>query len=258
MKVRHDVLALSRLARHWALYSLSTAILATSLCSAQDTPASMPEKQRSATANPVEGQEFPVNWLYGAYLPKEAPLGPLSDADRWHLYVRQSFTTPGIYIKTALFTVRDQARVAPPGWPQDAEGFAKRVGTRYAQFLIQNSVTAVGNAMPGWEPRYDLCRNCSTLGQRVKHAIVRNFVTYGADEKSLRPQVFMYAGSFSGAALAALWEPYRPDPVVKGYQGVATQAWVGVVCNLLAEFSPDLKRALHREKQKDGTAVHEL
>lgn len=254
MKVGHHVLALGRIARRWALYNLGTAILATSLAGAQDAPHSVPE-QRSATAKPEEAQELPVNWLYGAYLPKEAPLAPLSNADRWHLYVRQSFTTPGIYIKTALFTIRDQVQVAPPGWPQDGEGFVTRAGTRYAQFLIQNSVTAVGNAMPGWEPRYDLCRNCSTVGQRIKHATVRNFVTYGPDEKSLRPQIFMYAGSFGGAALAALWEPFRPDPVVKGYQGMATQAWVGVVCNLLAEFSPDLRRVLHRKK--DRTAVHQ-
>lgn len=148
MKVEYDVLALGRIARRWALYNLGTAILATSLAGAQDAPHSVPE-QRSATAKPEEAQELPVNWLYGAYLPKEAPLAPLSNADRWHLYVRQSFTTPGIYIKTALFTIRDQVQVAPPGWSQDGEGFVKRAGTRYAQFLIQNSVTAVGNAMPG-------------------------------------------------------------------------------------------------------------
>jgi len=56
--------------------------------------------------------------------------------------------TPGIYVKTVLFTVSDQARDSPPGWPQDPEGFAKRVGTRYAQFLMQNSFTAVAMRCP--------------------------------------------------------------------------------------------------------------
>ena len=79
-------------------------------------------------------------------------------------------------------------------------------------------------------------------------------MTYGSDEKSLRPQVFLYAGSFGGAALAALWQPYRPNPVVKGYQGIATQAWVGVSCNLLAEFAPDFKRAIHHDKKKAAVA----
>lgn len=51
-------------------------------------------------------QELSVNWLYGAYLPKEAPLESLSDADRWRVYLRQGYTTYGIYIKTGLFTIR--------------------------------------------------------------------------------------------------------------------------------------------------------
>jgi len=65
----------------------------------------------------------------------------------------------------------------------------------------------------------------------------------------MRPQVALYAGSFGGAALAALWQPYSPNPVVKGYQGMATQAWVGVLCNVLAEFAPDFKRAIHKDKK---------
>jgi len=223
-------------------------------CCAQNIDAPSATQAQSTIASSASGQQLPVNWLYGAYIPTEAPLEPLGDADRWHLYVRQGFTTPGIWAKTGLFTVFDQARDLPPGWPQNLEGFGDRVGTRYAEFLMGNSFTAIGDAMPGWEPRYDLCRDCKSVGQRIKHAMVRNFVTYGSDEKSLRPQVFLYAGSFGGAALAALWQPYSPNPVVKGYQGIATQAWVGVLCNLLAEFGPDFKRALHHEK-KEGDGV---
>jgi len=216
--MRHALLRQPALLQLWkiCILALMFVALAAPPCRAQDTDAPSATKAESVATTSRSGQQLPVNWLYGAYIPTEAPLEPLSGADRWHLYVRQGFTTPGIYVKTVLFTVSDQARDSPPGWPQDPEGFAKRVGTRYAQFLMQNSFTAVGDAVPGWEPRYDLCRNCTSVGQRIKHAIVRNFVTYGSDEKSLRPQVFLYAGSFGGAAMAALWQPYRPSPVVKG------------------------------------------
>jgi len=215
---------------------------------AQDKDKDNQSSQSSTSAD--EQQQLPVNWLYGSYVPKEAPLEPLSDADRWRLFVRMSFTTPGIYIKTGFFTGRDQLRDSPPGWPQDGEGFGKRLGNRYAQFLIQNSFTAIGDAMAGWEPRYDRCRDCSGVGQRIWHATNRNFVTYGSDEKSLRPQAFLYAASFGGAALSAYWQPYRPSPVVKGYQGMATQAWVGVLINLVSEFAPDVKQLLRRDKKK--------
>ncbi len=223
-------------------------VSATTVASLAQTAALLPDAPSSSHAN-QSNQQLPVNWLYGAYIPTEAPLRAMSGADRWHLYLRQNFTTPGPWLKTGLFTISDQYRESPPGWPQDAEGFGKRLGTRYAQFLMQNSFTDVGDAIAEWEPRYDRCRTCDGVGQRLKHVVVRNFVTYGSDEKSLRPQVFLYAGSFGGAALSALWQPYRPSPMVKGYQGIATQAWVGVLCNLLAEFAPDVKRAIHREKK---------
>jgi hypothetical protein len=37
----------------------------------------------------------------------------------------------------------------------------------------------------------------------------------------------------------------------KGYQSVVTQAWVGVVVDALAEFAPDIKRKLHKNKADD-------
>lgn len=193
----------------------------------------------------VKEQQLPVNWLYGAYVPKDAPLVSLTNELRWKLYVRQSFTTPGIYIKTGIFALHDSVENTPPDWGKTAEGFAKRLGTRYTQFLMQNSFTAAGDALVKWEPRYDRCR-CSGTKNRVKHAFIRNFVTYASDEKSLRPQLFSYAGAFGAASLSALWQPNNPNIVAKGYQGAISQAWVGIVSNLLGEFAPDFKRWRHR------------
>jgi hypothetical protein len=39
---------------------------------------------------------LPVNWLYGAYIPKDAPRVALNGEQRFKLYIRQTFTTPGI------------------------------------------------------------------------------------------------------------------------------------------------------------------
>jgi hypothetical protein len=241
----------------WTRLSLYLAFFAVTLACCQAQMVNAPSAEKQADHPSASEQQLPVNWLYGAYVPTEAPLEALSDADRWKLFVRMSFTTPGIYIKTGFFTVSDQVSGAPAGWPQNAEGFGNRLGNRYAQFLMQNSFTAIGDAMAGWEPRYDRCRNCEGVGQRVKHTIIRNFVTYGSDEKSLRPQVFLYAASFGGAALSSYWQPYRPNPVVKGYQGVATQAWVGIVINMVGEFAPDIKHAIHRNKKNSVATATE-
>src|SRR5258705_13567379 len=43
--------------------------------------------------------QLAVNWLYGAYIPKDAPIVALDGKERYRLFIRQSFTTPGIYIR---------------------------------------------------------------------------------------------------------------------------------------------------------------
>jgi hypothetical protein len=130
------------------------------VCGAQVS--STPKSTESAAQNQLE-----VNWLYGAYIPKEAPVTPLNGEQRYRLFIRQSFTTPGIYIKTGFFAIHDQVENTPPEWGDGFEGFAKRVGTRQTQFLLQNSFTSLGNALVGWEPRYDRCK-CDGFWPRTR------------------------------------------------------------------------------------------
>jgi hypothetical protein len=210
-------------------------------CSAQVS--STPGSAESAAQNQLD-----VNWLYGAYIPKEVPLIPLSGKQRYQLFIRQSFTTPGIYIKTGFFAIHDQVENTPPEWGDGFEGFAKRVGTRQTQFLLQNSFTSLGNAMVGWEPRYDRCK-CDGFWRRTRHAVWRNFVTYDRTEKHLRPQLMPYVGSFASGVIAATWQPGNPNYLVKGYQSAITQAWVGSLINVLGEFAPDITRKLKRQKK---------
>jgi len=132
-------------------------------------------------------KQINVNWLYGSYVPKDVALTPLSPRARFTLYVRQTYTTPGIYIKTTLFALHDQVTTRQPEWGSSFAGFSKRLADRQAQFIIQNSIISVGDGLLGWEPRYDRCR-CNGFWPRTKHAIIRNFITYDGNGKSLRPK----------------------------------------------------------------------
>jgi hypothetical protein len=198
-----------------------------------------------STPPPKDNEALKVNWLYGSFVPKDVPLVPLTPQQRWKLYMRSTYTTYGIYIKTALFTMSDQIRDVPPGWEKTLGGFGKRLATREAQFVIQNSLTAAGNAAVGWEPRYDRCR-CDGFWPRTWHAIARNFVTYAGADLSLRPQLMPYVGAFGAAVASASWQPNKPNLLVKGYQGAVTQMGVGVGVNWLAEFAPEIKRVVRR------------
>jgi len=206
-----------------------------------------PSRDRATSA---ESQaQINVNWFYGSYVPKNVPLESLDARMRWKLYLRQTYTTPGIYIKTLLFATHDQVTDSDPEWGDDFEGFAKRLGNRQVQFIIQNSVSSLGNGIAGWEPRYDRCK-CDGFWPRARHAIVRNFVTYDRTETSLRPQLMAYLGAFGAASIASTWEPGHPRWEVKGYQAAVTQVFVGTGINWIGEFAPEIGKVLKRKKRQ--------
>src|ERR1700739_159616 len=208
------------------------------------------EKTSSKAAE--SNKELQGNWLYGAYIDKDVPLHPLSNHQRFQLFLRQSFLTPGVYVKTAFFALSDQAQNHPPEWGDGFGGYAKRVGSRYGQFVAQNALTATGNALLGYETRYDRCQ-CTGFWPRTRHAVVRNFVTYNRTEKELRPQLGMYAGAFGGGVIAGTWQPANPSLVTKGYQGFVTTAIFGVGSNWLGEFAPDITRVLKGKNKTSGS-----
>lgn len=196
----------------------------------------------------VEGSQLNVNWLYGSYVPKDVPLVPLDGRMRFKLYVRATYTTWGIYVKTIFFTVHDEAHDTYPEWGDGFDGFMKRLATRQAEFAIQNSTIALGDGLVGWEPRYDRCR-CSGFWPRTRHAIVRNFVTYDRTETSLRPQLMPYLGAFAGSVTATSWVPGHVEWQVKGYQAAITQVPVGIGINWVGEFAPEIFGVLRKHKK---------
>lgn len=191
---------------------------------------------------PTLQETSPVDWLYGAYIPKDAPIQPLNNEERFNLYLRQTYTTTGIYLKTGFFVIHDHAVDAPPGWGQGASGFAKRLGSIQTQNILQNSLTSLGDAVLKVEPRYDRC-SCGGAWPRFGHAIARNFITYGGhDDNAIRPQLVPFVAAFAAGSTVASWQPQNRSVMTKGYQEVIVQIWLGTVVNEFAEFAPDLKR----------------
>ena len=213
-----------------------------------DAPSGFAQHTQQDSAQSTNGSQIKVNWLYGSYVPKDVPLVPLNRDMRLKLYVRQTYTTWGIYIKTTFFTVHDQIHGTYPEWGDGFDGFAKRFGTRQVEFVIQNSVISLGDGVLGWEPRYDRCR-CSGFWPRTRHAVIRNFVTYDRTEKSLRPQLMPYLGAFAGSATSTAWVPGNAVWNVKGYQAVITQVPVGMGINWIGEFAPEIFGVLKKRKK---------
>jgi len=240
----------------FAWIGIVVAVLTCSVLAQEESPTShlqgAPSLQASPTPKP--GDNTKVNWLYGAYVPKDVPLRSLTSHERVQVWVRATFTTYGIYAKTALFSLSDQAQNKPPAWGGGWAGYGKRVASRHGQFVAQNSLSALGNGILGYEPRYDVCR-CDGFWRRTRHAVARNFVTYDRTETKLRPQLALYAGAFGGGMVATSWTPNH-DLLHLGAHGALSQASFGVLANLAGEFWPEIMRVFGRGKKqpaKSGT-----
>ena len=191
-------------------------------------------------------KEVMVSWLYGPYVPKDVPLLPMTPRNRLRLYERQSFTTPGIYLKSGFVGMIQQANGTPQDWGGGAEGYGRRVASNYGQYLIQNSFSASGNALLQYEPRYDRC-HCTGLWPRTRHALLRNFLTYNQTERELRPQFALYGAAFASGMIASTWKP-RTEVWTEGSYGMLAQAAFGLLSNWIGEFAPEINRVLHKKR----------
>jgi hypothetical protein len=225
-----------------SLGSMVTFLVALGIVGAWTAAAAAREQ---AGASPADPPATPVNWLYGAYVPAEVPLVPLSPDERRELWIRQAALTPGIFLKTGFFALGDQLNDAPAEWDADLAGLAQRFTSRYGQFAVQTSVSAAANWMLRYEPRYDRCR-CSGVWPRMRHALVRNFVTYNRTERERRPQFGMYVGAWTGGLLASTWKPAKDDVWREGYEAIVTQAIFGSLANLAGEFARELTAPFRR------------
>jgi hypothetical protein len=99
----------------------------------------MGQEPAKAPETPVTSVDttLPVNWIYGAYIPKDAPFQPLSGEQRFKLYLRQTYTTPGIYVKTALFSIHDQVNESEPDWGD---------GSAPTRITSQDALRSVGSS----------------------------------------------------------------------------------------------------------------
>lgn len=208
-----------------------------------DNPA--PQETQSKAARL---ERLPIEWIIGPYIPLQEKLEPLSKHEREQIYFRQTFLTAGSYLARGFSAGLDQARGAPHEWGGGFAGYGRRYAARYGEFVVQNSIVSAGNAMLGYEPRYDFCR-CDGFWPRTRHAISRNFVAYNHTEKELWPQAPMYTAAFAAGVLYNTWLPGNHNIWRGGALSILSQAGIGSGYNFVSEFSLDILHAFGLKRE---------
>jgi hypothetical protein len=154
-------------------------------------------------------------------------------------------TDPAIFFQTAVLAGIGQATNGNPSFGQGVEGYAKRFGTTYADFAIENMMTeGVFPTLLHQDPRY-FRRHEGTARSRLGYAMSRLFITR---TDSGRNQ-FNYSEFLGSATSLAISNAYYPDGRSLGnnMSRYSVQLGFDAASNVLKEFWPDLKRKLpHR------------
>lgn len=198
----------------------------------------------------VRARDWEASWVTGVFVEKDHVMLPLTFAQRRELYLDQTLTTPGAYMKRMFAAGIDQARGSPSQWQGGIGGFGERFASREGQFITANTFAMLGNAALRYEPRYDQC-NCQRFWPRTKHAILRNFLTYDHSEQDLRPQFGLYAGSFLGGMVSSAWKPHPRNAFAEGGRAMLGQAGYGSLLNFFIEFAGDINHKIGARRREN-------
>jgi hypothetical protein len=195
----------------------------------------------------VQARNWEGGWITGVFIPKGGERTPLTGNERRELYLQQTLTTPGAYLKRMFAAGIDQARGVPYQWDDGWAGYSERFASREGQFIASNSLAALGNSLLRYEPRYDRCQ-CSRFWPRTWHAAMRNFLTYDESETRLRPQWALYLGAFGGGLISTAWKPKPRNAFAEGGRAAAEQGGYGVALNFFIEFAGEINRKINGKR----------
>jgi hypothetical protein len=197
--------------------------------------------KNAAQSQLIRARDWESTWITGVYVAKDQPLITPTGKQREEIYLRQTLTTPGAYLKRMFGAGIDQARGVPSQWDDGWGGYAERFASREGQFITANTLAALGNAKLGYEVRYDKCK-CDGAWARTRHAIIRNFLTYDRSEEHLHPQWALYGGAFAGGLVATSWKPRSQNALTNGGYAVLGQVGYGTLLNLVTEFAREINQ----------------
>jgi hypothetical protein len=165
---------------------------------------------------------------------------PLSGKERWDLYLRSAFWSPGMLLRAAGPALGAHLNNEPPAWGQGAEGYGKRFANRFVRFALQETYEAAAAAALEHDVRYARSKRAGFVS-RAAHALAADFVTYDRNGRRT-PHVARIGSVFAAEFTGRLWMPARHRDVTTALRGVGVGLGVSSAFNLIREFAPELKR----------------
>lgn len=176
-------------------------------------------------------------------------------------YWRDQLFTGSALFGAAFFGAIAQAKNDPIEWPQGADGFGRRMGTRYTQGMIKSTATFIVSSMTREDPRpkppqvapFSLgeqgatlmrfgCRQSTTFKGRLGQSLLR--IVWDSCQtnvlRSIKPG--RLAGSFASGFAGLAWAPPSKSHVSDALSGSGTAFGGYVADSVFSEFSPNISQ----------------
>ena len=211
-------------------------------------------QQTSLTPNPDQVEDKRIFWIIPNYRtsPSLHPYEPLTAQEKFKIAAEDSFDR-GTAALAVLFAGEAQLTNATPAFGQGVRGYARYLGTSYADFVIGDVMTeAVYPAVLHQDPRY-FRRGTGSGWSRLAGAAGQIFWTHTDSDHGQ----FNFSEIIGNSTAVAISTAYYPDnrTATNAVSKLAVQLGVDMASNIMKEFWPDINRKLSRNHHADRVTV---
>jgi hypothetical protein len=202
------------------------------------------------TTGPAQNVDQPedkrIFWIIPNYRtsPSLHPYKPLTPEEKFKIATQDSFDR-GTVALAVLFAGEGQLANSTPAFGQGVKGYARYLGTAYADLVIGDVMTeAIYPVMLHQDPRY-FRRGTGTVWSRLGSAAGQIFWTR-MDSGNTR---FNYSEIIGNSTAVAISTAYYPGDRTAGnaVSKLGVQLGIDMAANILKEFWPDINRKFSRK-----------
>ena len=172
-----------------------------------------------------------------------APQRPpaLDGKERMQEYLK-SLVRPSAIFSNVLIAGFEEARNFPHEWHRTEGGFAKRLGSQYAQYFLDNTIELGFSALHHEDNRYLRVGEGSSFFRRFGD-VVKSTVVVSNSRGGQTIALGQIAGAYGSWAIASqVWEPPSEQRVSRVFLWGSVNLAVKGGRNLIHEFGPDLRK----------------
>jgi hypothetical protein len=171
-----------------------------------------------------------------------APQPPALDGkERMQEYLK-SLVRPSAIFSNVLIAGFEEARNFPQEWHRTEGGFAKRLGSQYAQYFLDNTIELGFSALHHEDNRYLRVGDGTNFFRRFGN-VVKSTVVVSSSRGGQTIALGQIAGAYGSWAIASqVWEPPSEQRVSRVFLWGSVNLAVKGGRNLIHEFGPDLRK----------------